>query len=369
MQIFRYPRDVVQRMREEWDPFVPREWDFPPLPDDSTLQTILEVIYHASLTSDEQRHSKFSVALCDASSTSNPIVFDQPRDFSVHELMRLAPAGDPVDLPIGLTIGRGNAVKIWGLASGVPKPAPIFAVPGPGCIDLRRYDRTVVSLSRGQISASLTPAVYQGLIAELFSEATDSLLKECGGIMGGSGFNPDWLYANPLFALLRNASRHGHGASIFVVPEGNTNQWQKMLRIKYALNDQAMWSALKRYISDGYPEEYVAEAPESSRNAHQKVMEWPQLMAKLTRVDGGLLITDRFRALGFGVEVVVPAADVTHVRLAKSGTLESIDNYGTRHRSAFRLCHQTPDVVAFVCSQDGGIKAIRNVNGIVQVWM
>jgi len=350
MHTFQYPRDIVQRMREEWDEIVPREWDVPPLPDDDTLQTILEVIYHASLTTDEQRRSKFSVALCDPSKTSNPIIFSQPRDFSVHELMRLAPAGDIVELPIGILVDRGNSIRIWGLASGVPKPTPAFAVPCPGSIDLRRYDRTVVSLSRGRISASLTPAVYQGLIAELFSEATASLLKECGGIMGGSGFNPDWLYADPLFALLRNASQHGHGASIFVVPDGNANQWQRALRIKYALNDQSMWSDLKRYISDGYPEEYVAGAPESSRTAHQKVMDWPQLMAKLTRVDGGLLITDRFRGLGFGVEVVAPAADIAHVRLAQSGNLESIHDYGTSHRAARALASQTSRVWVFVCS-------------------
>lgn len=188
--------------------------------------------------------------------------------------------------------------------------------------------------------------------------------------MGGSGFNPEWLYSARLLELLRAASHHGHGATVFVLPDAlaDARPWGHLVNIKYAFDDKTMWPALKRHILADHRMDDAPGDTESIRFARRTVGEWPALMSKLTRVDGGLLITDRFRALGFGVEVVARAADLTKIRRADDSTMESIDMYGTRHRSAFRLCHNCPDFVAFVCSQDGGIKCVRNVNGVVTLW-
>jgi DNA integrity scanning protein DisA with diadenylate cyclase activity len=86
-----------------------------------------------------------------------------------------------------------------------------------------------------------------------------------------------------------------------------------------------------------------------------------------SRVDGGVLITDHYQLLGFGVEVVAPADELRTITL-DDGSKENIEQYGTRHRSAFRLCDCYCEAVAFVCSQDGGIKCVRNVNGTVRLW-
>ena len=44
------------------------------------------------------------------------------------------------------------------------------------------------------------------------------------------------------------------------------------------------------------------------------------------------------------------------------------DRVGTRHRSAYRLCHVAPDVVAIVVSQDGGMRFVRWHGDGVTFW-
>lgn len=46
----------------------------------------------------------------------------------------------------------------------------------------------------------------------------------------------------------------------------------------------------------------------------------------------------------------------------------SVDNYGTRHRSAFRFSSSLDDSVAFIVSQDGGVKARKGVQDKVFLW-
>jgi hypothetical protein len=93
---------------------------------------------------------------------------------------------------------------------------------------------------------------------------------------------------------------------------------------------------------------------------------WQKRLARLSRVDGGVLITDHYQLLGFGVEVVAPADELRTATL-DDGSKENIEQYGTKHRSAFRLCDCYSQAVAFVCSQDGGIKCVCNERGVVRL--
>ena len=47
-----------------------------------------------------------------------------------------------------------------------------------------------------------------------------------------------------------------------------------------------------------------------------------------------------------------------------TGNLLSVNDVhkrrGTRHRSAFELCERVPNTLAFVISQDGGVRAFSN---------
>jgi DNA integrity scanning protein DisA with diadenylate cyclase activity len=113
---------------------------------------------------------------------------------------------------------------------------------------------------------------------------------------------------------------------------------------------------------------------------HSKT-EWPwdavrdlaKFIAGLTAVDGAVLLTDRLRLLGFGAEVLTEAKKVESVRAATSELADTftevpISAFGTRHRSAFRFCSSLEPSVAFIMSQDGGVKAVRQVGRNLVMW-
>ena len=63
--------------------------------------------------------------------------------------------------------------------------------------------------------------------------------------------------------------------------------------------------------------------------------------------------------------------DKIHVAQNAKGTESKEMNfteYGTRHRSAFRFVASMESAVAFVMSQDGGIKALRQVGPQLLMW-
>jgi hypothetical protein len=60
-------------------------------------------------------------------------------------------------------------------------------------------------------------------------------------------------------------------------------------------------------------------------------------------------------------------ADVQTVKRS-GGVLSPVEDFGTRHRSAFRFCMAYPAGVAIVCSQDGGVRFVRSVDGQVELF-
>ena len=86
-----------------------------------------------------------------------------------------------------------------------------------------------------------------------------------------------------------------------------------------------------------------------------------------------MVLTDTFRIIGFGAEVTASFAgtDKVHVaqdQLGRQSKEASFTEYGTRHRSAFRFAGSMESAVAFVMSQDGGVKALRQVGPRLLMW-
>jgi DNA integrity scanning protein DisA with diadenylate cyclase activity len=84
--------------------------------------------------------------------------------------------------------------------------------------------------------------------------------------------------------------------------------------------------------------------------------------------DGAVVMSKRYELLGFGgeisgklddVETVLRALDVHGDRFEE----ESTKSVGTRHRSAYRLCKELPDVLAVVVSKDGDVRFVRQLEG------
>jgi hypothetical protein len=68
--------------------------------------------------------------------------------------------------------------------------------------------------------------------------------------------------------------------------------------------------------------------------------------------------------LGFGAEIsgrLNPVQQVARALdpLALETQMESTQGVGTRHRSAYRICHALPGLIAVVVSQDGSIRLMK----------
>jgi hypothetical protein len=66
-----------------------------------------------------------------------------------------------------------------------------------------------------------------------------------------------------------------------------------------------------------------------------------------------------------------PDTDTIHIAQNEAGDKTAaapVTGYGTRHRSAFRFVEHMAPSVAFILSQDGGIRAATEVGGRVVMW-
>jgi hypothetical protein len=119
--------------------------------------------------------------------------------------------------------------------------------------------------------------------------------------------------------------------------------------------------------------EYEKSANEAIVELDEAIFELSYLIARLAAVDGAVVLTEQFEALGFGCEIKLELTEVSRVLKAldlEGHQLEeiSVENVGTRHRSAYRLCKEMPDALAIVVSQDRGVHFIKGRDGAVIYW-
>jgi hypothetical protein len=112
---------------------------------------------------------------------------------------------------------------------------------------------------------------------------------------------------------------------------------------------------------------------ERERECDDAAKDAARFIASLTAVDGAVVLTDTLRIIGFGAEVIASAAatDTVHIAQTAQGDESrpiAFTEFGTRHRSAYRFAAGMQNSVAFVLSQDGGIKAVRQVGPRLLLW-
>jgi hypothetical protein len=143
--------------------------------------------------------------------------------------------------------------------------------------------------------------------------------------------------------------RHGHGASLLVVPAG-TEAWRDSIAQPASYVMVPPFRALAERLAHADPE-----------GDGDEVRELVDAIAGLTAVDGAAILTHRFELLAFGAtirrrdrcppveEVIVTEPVVGNLPLRVPAT----ELGGTRHLSAAQFVHDQRDGLAFVASQDG----------------
>ncbi len=168
------------------------------------------------------------------------------------------------------------------------------------------------------------------------------------------------------------------------------------LSIKYRIEIPPVWSALvdegaaqSRYFSLLFPKPHKfltndKSAPTSKlqemihwkerlEGTQERIAEFCSFVAALSAVDGAVVMTRRMRILGFGAEIIATSQSLVAVKEAldpavTKAALVPVERFGTRHRSAMRMCSSFEDCIALVVSQDGPVKAIKRVGADIVMW-
>lgn len=432
-----YPEDLIREIHLRWDATVlPSYSSKKKAPTDDVIREILETSFQASFLAQERRMIRFSMAYCSPRDLARdvelrrrnvPIEFSEPRTFSASEIMNLAPAVDPHQL-IGLErasergrSSHSSGLQIWGLIDtgvswwefargerlgslgGSPPPdALTVSSSKPGSLAVSRAGLMIVSLDQGRFVFPVTNVLDSGPVGQFVTRTYTELHADICKELGTDRYDPkgrDEQYPRRLLVqfirrVLLRIRECRHGGSILVVPHDwslSDSRLRDRLMIKYPMEDDLTWSLLveyatshRRYFDKLLPSfdmpsiskedlREIKRLEDRYRDAEDRVRDRAGLLASLTSVDGALVITTKFRMLGFGAEVVAPSPALEEIKLpliASTAAGEScpITAFGTRHRAAMRFCSSHEDVLAFIVSQDGDVRVAKRVGADVALW-
>lgn len=315
--------------------------------------------------------------------------------------------------------GRRRRLQIYGLIDvgmalwemarhqriyGTSSPDALVVVSTrPGDLSICRADRPVIRLRGGQVVSPLRSVLYQGPVAGFFADATDALIEEAirrSGLPSSRAPRDepddgrDCAHLEFIESVLLQTAEQHHGGALLFVPDEVADDDPLLLEnvsIKYRLPSTRPRDALLAAMAVRLERNDLhGRLHEQSRVTRERLeelenMDWSQreyedsakdaarFIASLTAVDGAVVLTDKLRIIGFGSEVRVSESGTDTIFHAKNDegtevTADPFTNYGTRHRSAFRFVEGMDPAVAFILSQDAGIKAATLVEDRVVMW-
>ena len=285
-------------------------------------------------------------------------------------------------------------------------PVPILRVFGPGRITVDCGSVIVAKLDEGELFDSTmnvydshwlpnTFAPVRGELAEIHAEARKLAREQYDGVWAPLDNDVTRIIGQHTVKRIVSAVRNSrHGGTIIIIPPGLTDDILEdryvTLKYKFAEGEprrrfrtlivRAMNVLAEAYGHDDALDgeavgwkEYEASSDEKLSDLDEAIFEVAHLIASLAAVDGALVMTQRFEFLGFGGEIAgdLPGVKTVHRALDIEGdeTVEELaEGFGTRHRSAFRLCDVLPDVIAVVISQDGNVRFVKRKDGAVTYW-
>ena len=378
---FIYPPKMLKELKTAWDKV---HWSVDsktPLPSQMKLQELLEVAFHASLLTEEQRRLRFRISYCDPSTIdktlprhgrSVAIRFDAPRPFNVAEILRLAPAADSIQVLIGVfdkvklgVISMETNLAIWGMIDtglswweftrgesthGAPPP-DYFTISSnePGRMTISRGGLIVLTLRRGDIVKPTSGVFYSGPIGEYLDQAANKFHKavckklnvDKYDLKGHDEEYPQSFFVQFIERILGNIRQRNHGGTILMVPDElnmkDTRLTDRVL-IKYPCEDFRAWSHLLNYIcshkkyynllfKSWKPKQVPQEVlkllgmlESESQEAEELVRDQAHFLASLTGVDGALILSNLLRVIGFGAEVIVPSPTLQMVKIAEESS-------------------------------------------------
>lgn len=410
-----YPHDLAARVRGAWPAGA--------LPLPTSLEAILDTVFHASFLRDEERPVTCRILCLDPSALPvdegppkglQPLAFATRRAFDEHELRRLSPAAKYHRALIGIC-ESGGSVETWGIVQSGPRwlqsahggrgaeaqmpPALVIRAVRPGHLAVSCGLRPIAELRGGKLTDFALDVFQSEWLQLLFrpervvdGRSLEHTLVETFGrvsveITSGHDEAAElmrFVAQQMLKRLIATMRASHHGGLLVVLPGGC--EVSSYLALKYAMADDeprrrfrrlalAIAKEVERQKAEGDVPLAAYRTAFDDRLAEldDALFELSHLIGALADVDGAVVLTKRFEILGFGAEILGALSPVGSVRRAldlegATSVEERGDGVGTRHRSAYRLCAAVPGSLALVVSQDGNVRFVTMRDGAVTYW-
>ena len=313
-------------------------------PDASSITTMVEAAFWASLRREEGYVPKVSIAHISPDHDSQAIRFDKPFSVSPDALTKIGPA---VERPgVHLAVWRINGdLAVWGTTRDLPSHSFVLEVIAPGLL--------VIKHSRERSSNKfVNVAVLEGDRIKVL-DAGASAVPDCPGLItsllgfdNGAGSES----TNVLVQIALSMREHGRGGLLLVVPAKSDWQESVLQPILYAVTPP--FSELAALVRDRRDDDL---------NWQSALRRSIAMVAGLTAVDGATVVNVDYELLAFGAKIGphprstrIEQVRATEPVVGSSPTVLNVVHLGgTRHLAAAQFVHDQRDAIALVASQDG----------------
>ena len=318
-----------------------------PAPDAQAIEAILDTAFWASLRREEGHSPMISLVFLPPEQAGQPLIFEQPLEFTPSVLTKLGPAVERPGIHLGVWGERG-ALHVWGATRMIPSGCFVLEVVEPGLLVIKR--RGLDGFGKFANVAVLTGEQVK-VVDESGAREPDfpALLTSWLGFT-----SPAWHDSVHVFVQLAASMReHGRGGSLLVVPDG-THAWRASIVHPIQYSIRPAFSGL----ADLMRQDVSARRQSLWREALRRAIDG---VAGLTAVDGATVLSDQYALLAFGAKIGPPegCAPVQQMVVTEpiigSGArvVHAAQHDGTRHLSAAQFVHDQHDALALVASQDG----------------
>lgn len=410
---YAFPSDLADQVLARWKTFVARhDRPAPPLPTVEQLRYILETAFLASFAREEGRNLRFvlccaptPVVARDSDDGTVPLIpFLERRPLSVEAIRSLAPAVSPVHGAILVVFENSPDASPLCHIAGVLNVGPnlvrarrgasLYQRPSPYALVVDVHDAGELHIYRGGIKlATLKSGSLQDQLAfsELeFLAITDILTSGVEAIRPRLQPPPleparetsdfEWTaLLNTILSIVNGLESHGHGGILLVTAPGaertlpvrvkfDVDERNSMLPDRFVAFVNARHTLVNTRLSRGSApgasesDAEIAHMKDATLIAEEDLSNAADLTARLSAIDGALLISADLRILGFGAEIVVDASrNLMAFEVAGHSQREQVwpavdsESFGMRHRSALRCVGAAERTAAFVVSQDGTV--------------
>jgi len=410
---YAFPEHLTNQVLDRWRTFVSRHASpAPPLPGPRALKHMLETAFFASLEREEGRELRFTLVCSptleivrDGADDAVPVVqLQSPRPLTVDALRSIAPAinpanaailvrcpadaDDPAACEIAGVLGVGSHLaRTRRGRSYYHRPAPyalLIDVRDAGELHIYRGGIKLAALQAGQLHDQLASSELEFLpISSILSAGVARLrprVQRPGHEPERETSDFEWTaLLNTILTIVNGVHEHGHGGTLLLVAPGA--EASVPVRLKFDVGQSGTILA-DRFVTFLNARHELVEARWRQKQAggaatdqaalwhlqnatlvaEEDLGDAADLTARLTAVDGALVLGADLRIVGFGAEIVVDAAvPVSAFEVSgsphRSKDWRQVDGerFGMRHRSALRGVTVADDTAAFVVSQDGAV--------------